>query len=84
TERYHPQVPEGRVVRTEPAAGTTLRPDAEVQLVVSLGPRPIRVGDWVGDPLEDARAALERRGLRVEVVGEEFSDDVPEGAVIGQ
>ena len=38
-----------------------------VDLVVSKGRRPIKVGDWVGKDADDATATLEARGLVVKV-----------------
>lgn len=52
-----PDVPEGRVVRTEPGAGERVPSDSTVEVVLS--------GEvLVGLPYEQARAVLERRGLR--------------------
>ncbi len=82
--RWSETVPEGQVIRTSPKAGTTLKPGATVDLVLSKGRKPITVKDWTGRSLDDARAALEKRGLQVEVTGEEFSDTVGEGDVISQ
>lgn len=82
--RWSETVPEGQVIRTSPKAGTTLKPGATVDLVLSRGRKPIEVKDWTGEDLDDARASLEKRGLQVEVASEEFSDTVPEGVVISQ
>ncbi|CAM3896249.1 PASTA domain-containing protein [Nocardioides zeicaulis] len=82
--RWSETVPEGQVIRTSPQAGTTLKPGATVDLVLSRGRKPIEVRDWTGKDLDDARAALEKRKLVVEVTSEEFSDTVPEGVVISQ
>ena len=83
-ERWSEQVPDGTVVRTRPAAGTTLRSGSPVDLVVSRGPRPRLVGDWVGQDYDAAAAALADRGLEPVVGGETFDDEVPEGAVVSQ
>ena len=84
TGKWSEKVPEGQVMRSSPAAGTTLKPGATVDLVVSKGRRPITVRDFTGKPFETAQAALEKRKLVVDVTGEEFSDTVPEGDVISQ
>ncbi|GAA4694372.1 PASTA domain-containing protein [Nocardioides nanhaiensis] len=81
-ERFSENVPEGQVIRTIPEIRTVLRPGGSVDLVVSKGRQPLRVGDWVGESLEEMRSTLEDRGLVVEVAGEEFSDTVAEGDVI--
>jgi len=82
--RWSETVPEGQVIRTSPKAGTTLKPGATVDLVLSKGRKPITIKDWTGASFDDARAALEKRKLEVTVTAEEFSDTVAEGDVISQ
>ena len=82
--RWSETVPEGQVIRTSPKAGTTLKPGATVDLVLSRGRKPITIKDWTGKPFANAQAALERRGLEVSVTSEVYSDTVPEGGVISQ
>jgi serine/threonine-protein kinase len=81
--RWSETVPEGQVIRTTPAAGTVLKPGARVDLVLSRGRKPIEVKDWTGTSIDDARTALERRRLEVDV-SEEHSDSVSEGDIISQ
>lgn len=83
-ERWSEKVPEGTVIATRPATGTTLRPDTAVSLVVSKGPRPRKVADLTGESLDRAERVLGRKGLEVEVTDEEFSDTVDEGDIISQ
>jgi beta-lactam-binding protein with PASTA domain/serine/threonine protein kinase len=82
--RWSETVPEGQVIRTSPEAGTTLKPGASVDLVLSRGRKPITIKDWTGRSFEAAQKALERRKLEVSLAGEEYSDTVPEGHVISQ
>jgi serine/threonine-protein kinase len=82
--RYSETVPKGDVIGSRPRAGTTLKPGAPVDLVVSRGRRPIKVGDWVGKDADEAIQTLKSRGLKPKVVAEEFSDSVDEGDVISQ
>jgi serine/threonine-protein kinase len=81
--RFSENVPEGTVLGSDPEAGTTLRPDTAVDLIVSKGPRPIRVRDWTGKDADKAEAAFAGRGLKVDR-STEHSDDVAEGDVISQ
>ena len=81
--RFSETVPEGTVLRSDPEVGTTLRPDAVVDLVVSKGPKPIRIRDFTGEDADRAEAWLERRGLDVDT-SSEHSDSVAEGDVISQ
>ena len=82
--RWSETVPQGQVIRTTPKAGTTLKPGASVDLVLSRGRKPIEVKDWTGTSIDDARAALERRKLEVAVASEDYSDTVAEGDIISQ
>jgi beta-lactam-binding protein with PASTA domain/serine/threonine protein kinase len=83
-ERWSETVPAGTVLGSVPAMGTTLRPGAAVDLVVSKGRRPIKVGSWVGKDIDDVRRALEKRGLEAEVTSEVYDDAVPDDHVISQ
>jgi serine/threonine-protein kinase len=84
TSRYSEKVPEGQVIRSDPPHGTRLKPQAIVDLIVSQGPRPIKVKDWTGKDADKAQAALEKRGLVVSLADPEYSDTVPEGRVLRQ
>jgi serine/threonine-protein kinase len=81
--RYSEKVPKGQVIGTNPRAGTTLKPGASVDLIVSRGRKPLQVGDWVGKDAANAIAELKDRGLKPQV-SKEYSDTVPEGDVIDQ
>ena len=83
-ERWNEVVPAGTVIRSDPEAGKTLKPDAAVDLVVSKGKQPIKLKDWTGKSADEAEQAMTEKGLEVERVGEEYSDDVPEGDVLSQ
>ena len=83
-ERFSETVAPGVVLRSDPPAGTTLKPDAAVDLVVSKGRKPIEIRDWTGRSADKAIAALEGQQLDVSVTAEEFSDTVPAGDVISQ
>ncbi len=58
-----------------------VRKGSEVDVVVSAGPAPRTVPNLAGKTAEQARAELERIGLRAEVV-ERFSGSVDKGLVI--
>ena len=81
-EKWSDTVDEGVVIATNPPAGTTLRPGAVVDLVVSKGPKPVTLKDWVGKDADDALAWLEARGLDGSIASEEYSDTVDDGDVI--
>jgi beta-lactam-binding protein with PASTA domain/serine/threonine protein kinase len=82
-EQFSETVAAGIVITSDPKSGTTLRPGAIVDLIVSKGRRPIPVGDWVGKDADAAERILERRGFVVERTAE-YNDDVASGLVIAQ
>ncbi|MEO9324694.1 PASTA domain-containing protein [Nocardioides sp. C4-1] len=82
TEQFTKALPAGSVLRSDPPSGTEVEPGTAVDLVLSKGPKPLEVGDWVGRPYDDAEAALTRRGLAPRVVEEVFDDEVPAGSVV--
>jgi eukaryotic-like serine/threonine-protein kinase len=77
-------VPNGQVISTSPAAGTSVKRATPVSLVISKGRQPIAVKDWTGQPAEQAIKALTTAKLKVEATREDFSDSVPKGSVISQ
>ncbi|GAB49477.1 Stk1 family PASTA domain-containing Ser/Thr kinase [Mobilicoccus pelagius] len=79
---YHDTVERGRVVVSAPAAGSRVKPGTPVALTVSKGREPVSLGGVVGTSEEEARAALEKKGLTVRVADERvFSTSVPAGRV---
>ena len=81
--RFHEKIAEGRVITTDPAPGTSLRRNTAVDVVVSKGPRPIRIPDFTGRPAARAENVLEDRGFEVDT-SEVNSDTVRRGRVISQ
>ncbi len=73
----------GRIISTSPEAGTPLRRDGEVTLVVSKGREPVDLPPVAGMPFAAANTTLTALGLKVTRV-DAFSDQVPAGQVIGQ
>lgn len=66
---YSSSVPDGAVVRTEPAAGAALPPGGSVTLVVSRGQEPsrqVRVPFVIGRSFEEAQQILADVGLDAE------------------
>jgi serine/threonine-protein kinase len=81
--RYHEKIAKGRVITTDPVPGTSLRRNTAVDVVVSRGPRPVRIPDFTGKPAARAETLLERRGFEVDTT-EVNSDTVPRARVISQ
>ena len=81
--RFDEKIAKGRVITTDPAPGTTLRRNSAVDVVVSKGPKPIKIPDFTGKPAAPAEKALTQRGFKVDAT--QVNDDtVPKGRVISQ
>ncbi len=84
TLEYNLTVPTGNVISQSPLAGVIELPGTPVDLVVSLGPKPVVVPDVVGTPQAAAEAAIIGEGLTVGTVTQEYHATVPAGNVISQ
>ena len=82
-ERYSGRFEAGQVIKVSPDAGTLLRPDAQVDLTLSLGPRPLEIPDTTGETVRAATKRLEAVGFTVSL-SEEYDDEVVAGRVIAQ
>jgi serine/threonine-protein kinase len=67
SEKFSESVARGQVISVDPKPGTTAYRGDTVSLVVSKGPPLVEVPRVVGLSEDDARAALEAAGFRVEV-----------------
>jgi len=86
-------VSKGAVVKQDPASGTLTRGQS-VTLTISEGPKLVKVPNYIGKQVRDAREALEKRGFEVRVnniLGGFFGTvrdqdpvdtEVPEGSVV--
>lgn len=86
-------VPKGAVVSQDPGSGTLTRGQT-VTLTISEGPKLVKVPNYIGKQVREAREALEKRGFEVhvnEILGGFFGTvrdqdpvdtEVPEGSVI--
>ncbi|MFB7055570.1 Stk1 family PASTA domain-containing Ser/Thr kinase [Streptomyces vinaceus] len=83
TQAFSQDVAQGSVISTDPAGGQKRSPDTAVAIVVSKG-RPVQVGNVVGRPLDQARAALQDLGLKVETAAEQVNSPFPAGTVANQ
>ncbi|MFD7085067.1 Stk1 family PASTA domain-containing Ser/Thr kinase [Streptomyces sp. NPDC002181] len=83
TQAFSQDVAQGSVISTNPDGGQKRSPDTAVAIVVSKG-RPVQVTSVVGRPLDQARAALQDLGLKVETAAEEVNSPFPAGTVANQ
>lgn len=76
------EIPEGRVIAQEPAAGSNVREGRRVRVLVSLGPPVRAVPELAGQTVRSATIALAQQDLRSGSVLSVPSAS-PEGLVIG-
>jgi serine/threonine-protein kinase len=81
SEAFDNNVPVGQVAKTDPKIGTELRPDTRVDLIISKGPRPVKVPNVVGTRVSPAVSQLEKLGLTVNR-SNVFSESVSKNLVI--
>lgn len=81
-EESSPDVVEGAVIRSEPAAGVPVSPKQQVTVYVSTGAESVRVPDVAFKTQKQAKAALKEAGLAYGETRSTFSPNVEEGRVI--
>ncbi|MGQ4417830.1 Stk1 family PASTA domain-containing Ser/Thr kinase [Streptomyces sp. SAS_269] len=79
---YNDTVGSGTVISSDPTAGSRIRGNGSVSLVISRGPEIVKVPDLRGVPLAKARSRLRSAGLEPGMVNRAFSDGVDRGSVI--
>ena len=82
--QYSNRVERGRVIGTQPEAGSVVERGTSVVILVSRGVQQVAVPDVVGESEDDARAALEEVGLRTGDVTEQENADEEAGTVLEQ
>ncbi|HGF7600221.1 TPA: Stk1 family PASTA domain-containing Ser/Thr kinase [Enterococcus hirae] len=80
------QIEEGDVVKTDPAAGTTVKQNREVTLYVSTGKKKIKLDDYTGMNFDEVSSRLKKLGFPADSIEkkDEFSDEVENGRIISQ
>ena len=78
---YDMKVPKGKVLRTDPAAGSKLKPGATVTIVLSAGPPLVTIPDVTGKPADQVSHGLATLGLKVKTT-KTNDDTVAAGNVI--
>jgi serine/threonine-protein kinase len=67
TQQFSTEVAKGKVIGTDPVAGTSLPKGSTVTLVVSKGPKTFPMPDVTGMRTADAQSLLEGLGLLVHI-----------------
>ncbi len=68
------KVPEGKIVKTSPEAGTKKTKDSEVTLYVSLGDTKLTVEDYTGRNASEVTGELKAHGIYAKVEKQEVDD----------
>ena len=83
SEEWSENVPEGSVISQGSSAGSQLKHDSTVTIVISKGREPLSVPTLTGVTQNQAQASLEQLGLSMAAT-EQFSATVPQGQIISQ
>ena len=78
----HDDTEKGKVIRQKPEAGVLIKEGRNVELVVSLGPKLVKLPDVRGDYLSDARISLHNAGFKYTI--KEIFSEKPAGVVLDQ
>ncbi|SDB16127.1 Stk1 family PASTA domain-containing Ser/Thr kinase [Eubacterium oxidoreducens] len=81
---YSDSVESGKVISTDPAAGSSVKEGDTITITISQGVETVQVPDVTGKTKKKAKAALESAGLKLGNVTSEYSDSVAKGKVISQ
>jgi eukaryotic-like serine/threonine-protein kinase len=83
TPAFDDAAPVGTLLRTEPAAGTSLSISTQVTLVLSAGPAPVTIPEVAGKSAEDAANKLVVAGFALGPPNPTFAPDAKPGSVLG-
>ncbi|WP_026119942.1 Stk1 family PASTA domain-containing Ser/Thr kinase [Nocardiopsis potens] len=81
-EVYSDDAATGEVAEVSPAAGESILPGETVTVALSKGPRSVELPEVVGEPVENARKALEDEGFSNIEVEEADSREAEPGTVL--
>ena len=80
------KVEEGRVIRTDPDAGTTRKEGTKINLIVSSGPQSFQLGNYLGRKSSDVVAELKDKKVPENLIKieEEESNEIEAGTIMKQ
>lgn len=76
--------PKAQVLAVAPAPGQQLREGSLVTLTVSKGQQPVNVPNVVSMNVDEAREALKKLGLSLNIVDKQISDTIPQDTIMSQ
>jgi serine/threonine-protein kinase len=85
-EKYHNDIEEGKVIKTKPDTGLTVKKNKEITLVISLGSNSFILEDYKGKNYHEIQGLLEAKGIYVKYEKKEVEDkdSVKEYEILGQ
>src|SRR5699024_5587391 len=83
-EQFDDTVPAGHVISVSPSTGSSIKKGEDVQVVVSKGEQTFPVPQLVGLDRDSAHDEVGSAGLELVEDDREYSETVPEGAIISQ
>ena len=86
TEQESEEVEAGKVIKTTPKAGRTVKKGATITLVVSKEKDKITLEDYTGKKYDDVKYLLEKQGITVNKEEKEFTkdDNKTDGTIVSQ
>jgi beta-lactam-binding protein with PASTA domain/tRNA A-37 threonylcarbamoyl transferase component Bud32 len=84
TQQPSTTVPSGKVISTNPAAGTQVDKGSSVTLIVSSGPQQVAVPDVVGMTKAEATKKLQDAGFKVQSQSQATANSADDGRVVDQ
>ncbi|SKA92376.1 serine/threonine protein kinase [Caloramator quimbayensis] len=82
--RVSDKKPAGEVIRTYPAENTTVKQNSTVRVVISTGPKEVKVPDLTNLDLIAAESLIKRNALKIGVIERKNSDEVSKDLIISQ
>lgn len=82
--KHHYSLPDGTVMTQNPAAGTRVKQGRKVNLVISMGEKPVIVPDFSGYNQEQARIRCQEIGLTLSETRFEFNNNYARNIVFNQ
>ncbi|HCW53205.1 MAG TPA: Stk1 family PASTA domain-containing Ser/Thr kinase [Clostridium sp.] len=75
---------EGTVIKSNIEAGTKVKENSQIRVIVSGGAAKIKMPDLVEDDLDTAKTILSSYKLKISSTSEEYSSNIPKGKIIRQ
>ncbi|MGA0242559.1 MAG: PASTA domain-containing protein [Candidatus Marinamargulisbacteria bacterium] len=82
--QFHSDIPEGHVIRTDPAVGRSIKQGRSINVIVSKGQQAQLVPSLIDKTLEEVAFILKGSSLEIKTVGTQFSATIDAGRVMSQ